>query len=195
MQLDPTKNFGAVNVSIGYSSVAVSVTLSSGQGALLPQPSTDGSFNLVWYNITDYSDASQDPSREIVRCTARSGDTLTITRAQESTTATDKNLAGKSYGMIHGPTAKMIADINAGLQGGFIITETPIGLINSSNKTYATLQTIHVVLALINNQGIFAPSVGITPNDFSYSPNTKQFTMTNAIDASMASTPFVIIYV
>lgn len=114
--LDPVKNFAKVTVSIGYDASATSIALSSGDGAKLPVPSTDGSFNLTWWNSTDYSDPSDDPNAEIVRCTARSTDTLTVTRAQESTSASTKNTSGKTYQMVLAPTKKLRDDIEAGFQ-------------------------------------------------------------------------------
>lgn len=109
--LDPVKNFAKVTVSIGYDASATSIALSSGQGSKLPDPATDGAFNLVWWNATDYNDPSDDPNVEIVRCTGRSTDTLTVTRAQESTSASTKNTSGKTYKMILAPTAKLVTDI------------------------------------------------------------------------------------
>lgn len=109
--LDPVKNFAKVTVSTGYDASATSIALTSGQGAKLPAPSTDGSFNLVWWNSTDYSDPSDDPNVEIVRCTARSTDTLTVTRAQESTSASTKNTSSKTYKMVLAPTKKLVDDI------------------------------------------------------------------------------------
>lgn len=114
--VDPVKNFAKVTVSIPYDDTATSILLESGDGAKLPYPLTDGSFNLVWWNVTDYSDPSDDPSKEIVRCTARSSDTLTITRGQEDTSATNKNNIGKIYKMILSMTAKMIPDIQSDAQ-------------------------------------------------------------------------------
>lgn len=115
MSLDAVINFGKVQVSIGYDASATSIVLGSGEGAKLPQPSTDGDFNLVWWNNTDYTDPTDDPNVEIVRCTARSTDTLTVTRAQESTSATTKNASGKTYKMELALTKKMITDINQDL--------------------------------------------------------------------------------
>ncbi len=113
MALDPTRNFAKVIVSTGYNAAATTVVLSSGEGAKLPQPSTDGSFNLVWWNATDYGDPADDPNVEIVRCTARSADALTVTRAQEGTSASTKNTSGKTYKMILAVTKKMMEDIGA----------------------------------------------------------------------------------
>lgn len=111
MALDAVKNFAKVTVSIGYDDVATSIVLTGGDGAKLPAPATDGQFNLVWWNSTEYLDPSDDPKKEIVRCTVRSTDTLTVTRAQEDTSASTKNDAGDTYKMILSPTAKMIMDI------------------------------------------------------------------------------------
>lgn len=113
--VDPVVNFGKVTVSTGYDASATSVVLSAGHGATLPDPSTQGEFNLVWYNFTDYPDPTDDPNKEIVRCNARSTDTLTITRAQEGTGASTKNTGGKTYKMLLSITAKTVADVkNAG---------------------------------------------------------------------------------
>ena len=113
MALDPVKNFAKVTVSTGYDSTATSITLNSGDGDKLPDPATDGAFNLVWWNATDYADPSDDPNVEIVRVTAKSGDTLTITRGQEGTSAADHNLSGKTYKMVLAITKKMVDDIES----------------------------------------------------------------------------------
>lgn len=109
--VDPVLNFAKVTVSIGYNAAATSIALTAGHGASLPQPASVGAFNLVWWNSTDYPDPSDDPNREIVRCTARSTDTLTVTRAQESTSASTKNTSSKTYKMILSLTKKTIDDI------------------------------------------------------------------------------------
>lgn len=132
MALDPVKNFAKVTVSTGYSVAATTVVLSSGDGAKLPQPSTDGAFNLVWYNASDYADPADDLNVEIVRVTARTSDTLTVTRAQEGTSATAKNTAGKTYQMILAMTKKMIDDIGSAL----FQTEVPTGTVDDSNADF-----------------------------------------------------------
>ncbi len=116
MALDAVKNFARVTVSTGYDASATSIALTGGHGALLPAPATDGLFNLVWWNSTDYSNPSDDPNKEIVRCTARSTDTLTVTRAQEGTTGSTKNTSSKTYKMVLATTAKMITDIQGQIQ-------------------------------------------------------------------------------
>ena len=109
--IDPFVNFGKATVYQGYSNIATIITLVSGDGAIFPDPSIDGAFNLVWWNSTDYGDPTDDPNKEIVRCTSRSGDILTITRAQEGTTASIKNLSGKIYKIALSVTAKVFTDL------------------------------------------------------------------------------------
>ena len=111
MALDCTKNFAIVTVSTTYDASATSIVLSSGHGAKLPDPAV-ANYNLTYYDSSNYADPSSDPNVEIVRCTAKSTDTITVTRAQESTSATTKNTGGATYKMILGVTAKMITDID-----------------------------------------------------------------------------------
>lgn len=155
--LDAVKNFGKCEVSTGYNDSATSIVLASGEGAKLPDPSTDGQFNLVWYNADDYPDPSDDPNKEIVRCTARSSNTLTIIRAQEGTSASSKNTANKTYRMILTMTAKTIADIDghnhthnnlSSLQGG---TTSQYYHLTSAQHTIATQPSTSSVSGYLTN--------------------------------------------
>lgn len=111
MTLDQVINFGKATVSIGYDASATSIILTTGHGVRFPNPAT-GNFNVVWYNSSDYPDPSDDPSVEIVRVTAKSTDTLTVTRAQEGTSASVKNVGGKTYKMILSFTKKTYDDLS-----------------------------------------------------------------------------------
>lgn len=115
--MDPKTNFAIVQVSTGYDASATSIALASGEGAKLPDPSGDGNFNLIWWNVTDYPSSVNDPNVEIVRVTAKSTDTLTVTRAQEGTSASTKNTSGKTYYMALGFTKKDRDDIQTALNG------------------------------------------------------------------------------
>jgi hypothetical protein len=77
-----------------------SVVVLSGEGARFPA-TTNGSFYIcVWdkYYKTA-AEAYQNSCAEIMLCTARSSDTLTVTRAQQSTTARSFNTTGRTYGV------------------------------------------------------------------------------------------------
>jgi hypothetical protein len=107
MALDPVVNFFRSEIAtLPLASGTTTMVITTGDGNKLPNPSTDGAFNLTIYN-------ADDPfvTPEIVRCTAKSGDSLTITRAQEGTTATNKT-TGSTWYVELTPTAKTIQDID-----------------------------------------------------------------------------------
>jgi hypothetical protein len=108
MALDPVVNFFQSEIAtLPVSDAGVTIVLSSGDGAKLPNPAVDGAFNL-----TIYKDGDPFASPEIVRVTARSTDTLTVTRAQEGSIATTKT-AGSTWKVVMFPTAKTIQDIDS----------------------------------------------------------------------------------
>jgi len=65
--------------------LSTTLQLSSGAGALFPNPTTGQFFRI------SLSDAATQLNHEIVYCTARTGDVCTIQRAQEGTTAQNWN--------------------------------------------------------------------------------------------------------
>jgi len=95
------QNFAKATVLQGYLAGDTNIALVAGQGARFGATP----FNAVWWNSTDYPDPSDDPLVEIVRVTENLSDDFTIIRAQEGTTATNKNIAGKVYKIIAGLTA------------------------------------------------------------------------------------------
>jgi hypothetical protein len=108
MALDPVVNFFRSQIAtLPVASGGTVIVLPTGDGNKLPNPATDGAFNLTIYN-------ADDPfvTPEIVRVTGRSGDTLTVTRAQEGTSATNKT-AGSTWSVELTPTAKTIQDIDS----------------------------------------------------------------------------------
>lgn len=76
--LPPTRNRTKVLVSGTITAGAVSIALTSGQGALLPDPATEGEYRLVLYDASTYSDPTDDPNCEDITVTAKSTDTLTV---------------------------------------------------------------------------------------------------------------------
>jgi hypothetical protein len=129
MTLDAVANFIKLTVSGTYGTSDTSINLASGGSSLPATP-----FNMSWWNSTNYPDPSLDPNVEIVRVTNVSGNTLTVTRAQESTSASTKNGAG-TYSIMLGITAKMITDIGNNLQKPWRSVNVS-GTINSSNTTF-----------------------------------------------------------
>jgi hypothetical protein len=161
--IDPVTNFAKAEVSAGYGAAAVSIVLSTGTGALFPDPDTDGEFNLVWWDSTTYSDPSDDPDKEIVRCTARSSDTLTITRAQEGTSSVAHNTSGKTYKVILPLTKKTIDDIRANL---WVHDYTPSEVVNGTNAVFTLPAASQVI---VYADGVRTKGIG---NDYTFSGNT-----------------------
>lgn len=84
--MDAIKNlsYGTVLTAPSPADSGTSLVLGSGQGARFPDPATEGAFNVV---VWPSGVIPLSSNAEIVRVTARSTDTLTITRTQESTSA------------------------------------------------------------------------------------------------------------
>lgn len=78
MSLAIWTNNASSTLASGITNVATSLTVQAGQGALFPNP-TAGQYAMV--TLEDVSG-----NIEITKCTGRSGDTLTVVRAQEGTT-------------------------------------------------------------------------------------------------------------
>lgn len=97
------ENFAKAVVSTGYDAAATSIVVNDAS-ALPTAP-----FNAVWYDSTTYPNPADDPQVEIVRVTNVVGETLTITRAQEGTSASTKNTAAKTY-LLNVPPTKALFD-------------------------------------------------------------------------------------
>lgn len=98
--LSSVTNFAKATLTAGISAGATSFSVSTGEGAEFPSPSTDGSFNLVIWNFTDYPDPADDPLKEIVTCDGRVSDGFTIIRAQEGTSDNNHNISSKTYKIV-----------------------------------------------------------------------------------------------
>lgn len=123
--------------NLGLSSVAtppspatsgLSLTLPSGEGARFPDPAVVGAYNVL---ITATGSTGATPANsELVRFTAKSGDTFTMARAQESTSARSI-VAGDLVILV--VTKKMIAD----MQVAIAALETPT--INTQAGSYTAV--------------------------------------------------------
>ncbi len=103
----PITNFGLVTVSTTYGAGDTSIALTAGHGERLPATTGGYRYHLTWWDSSTYPHPADDPNKEIVLVTARSGDTLTVTRGQESTSASTKNTGSVTYRMNLGITKTM----------------------------------------------------------------------------------------
>lgn len=150
---DAIKNFVKVDVSTGYDDTAVTVVVATGQGTELPDPAT-ANFNLTWWNSTDYADPSDDPNVEIVRVTAKTGDSLTVVRPAvgnsyngetSANTAKTHNTGGKTYKMMLAPTYKVFNDINTDIAAR---AEAPVAAPGSDHQAYGIKITLTAGVAM-----------------------------------------------
>lgn len=122
--------YGTVLTAPSPATSGTSLVLGSGQGAYFPQPSTDGAFYITIFPI------SSDPTfttAEICQVTARTTDTLTIVRAQKSTSARTVIVGDR---VIQGIYAEDIMGSNS-----FVGGETPSGTVDGSNATFTLVST------------------------------------------------------
>ena len=70
-------------LATGISATATSLTVASGSGLKFPSPGANDFFLLTLFQFA----GGTEVNREVVKCTARVDDTLTIVRAQENTGA------------------------------------------------------------------------------------------------------------
>lgn len=108
------------------SNSAVSMNVASGQGALFPNPSAGQQF------AGTFNDAATGLLTEIIYCTARTGDALTIERAQEGTVA-QSWLAGDLFANLvtAGQMAAMVQ--TAGLYPSRIVTASGVFVMTESD--------------------------------------------------------------
>ena len=131
MALDERANFAKGLLSAGIDDSVTSLSLGSGEGALFPTPTVG--YSCVIWDIDTYANPADDPGKEIVRVTEKSTDTFTITRAQESTSASAHS-AGAGFMLT--VTAKTITDIETAL-GTKVDKEAGKGL---SSNDYTTTE-------------------------------------------------------
>ena len=157
-------NNAATTLASGITNVATTLTVASGTGALFPSP-TGGNYSYV----TLINAAGT--VLEIVKLTARSTDTLTITRAQEGTTASAFSTGDKVELRV---TAAGMTDTfnNGGVQSATVVAGTGISVTSSTTTGAAT--------ATVNNTGVTSVAAG---TGISVSASTGASTITNTAPA------------
>ena len=109
-------NTGLSTLVSGIDSSQTTLNVTVGHGSRFPS----ANFQLVIWNSTDFANPIEATDREIVRCTSRSGDVLTITRGQEGTSGTAHNTGGKTYSVALAIT-KAILDNLAYIPSGTVM--------------------------------------------------------------------------
>lgn len=165
MSFDAHKNFAVSTVATAPSPATsgTSLVVAAGEGSKFPTPPFNAS---VWPANVQPTTANA----EIVRVTAAATDTLTITRAQESTSARSIGIGDQIAATI---TAKVVTDIETGADAApATITSTgtvndlSTGLTLAAGRTYtlrcnnATLLTINGIAGGVDGALLRIVSVG-----------------------------------
>lgn len=172
-------NNASSSLASAVSAGATTMTLDSGQGALFPSPTSGQAFMLT------LSDQSTGLLTEIVRVTARSGDVLTVTRAQEGTTALAWAAGDVCANLITAGTASSF------LQAGAVGALTAIAAnttISASAQTTLGSFTVPATGTIAITLGVSVQSAaGMSTNTFG---SLAAFILQNGTIIAGNSTPF-----
>jgi hypothetical protein len=127
------KNFAKSTLDGGISDSATSLTLQTGDGSKFP---ATGNFRAVLW-AANYDDPANDPNREIVEATLSAGDTFTITRAKEGTTANAWS-SGDNFALTltKGVLDEIETEINGHTHDDRYYTETELDAGQLDNRYY-----------------------------------------------------------
>ena len=95
-------NDATTTLAGSISSGATSLTVTSGSGSLFPSPTSGQIFALVLISAVNTA------TREVLYCTARSGDVMTVERAQEGTTALSWNAGDLAQNLVTAGTLESL---------------------------------------------------------------------------------------
>lgn len=142
MAFDEHTNLALSTVATAPSPPTTGTTLTVDDPTYFPDPASVGAYNCtIWPTST----APDQGNAEIVRVTAKSGSTLTVTRAQESTTARSV-VSGDQIAITI--TKKVIDDIEAALP--------------ATKGDLATFSTLNAVLGVGANDSVLQAASGET---------------------------------
>jgi hypothetical protein len=132
----------------GINDTTTSIALSTGQGARFPSPTGGDYFLLTLIGLTDGNEATW----EIVKVTTRTGDVLTVVRAQESTTAVSW-LSGTRVEL------RMTAGQAALFDDKYSKSETDAAIAALVDSSPAALDTLNELAAALGDDANFSTTM------------------------------------
>lgn len=178
-------NNGVTTLASGITDVATSLTVATGKGALFPAP-TGGDYFLL-----TLTQATSETSWEVVKVTARTGDVMTVVRAQEGTTAAAWAAGDKAELRVTAETLNSLADDatvtahTSNVSNPHTVTATQVGLGNVDNTSNATERA---AVATLTNKTIEA---GTFTNGYTEETVTANTSTAYTIDLANGSVQFL----
>lgn len=171
MALDTVKNFAYATLAAGIAADATSLNVTSGHGARLPSTAFDA---VIWdLSYPSPTAAYHASAAEVVRVTARSTDALTITRAQDDSTARAFNTNGRIYAIAQvftkGTFDKLAPKSNAALTETTTVDAinpnvADLGTVASGTITLSTTKAVNKVVASGSAATVALPATPIALN-------------------------------
>ena len=149
-------------LSAGISSSATTLTVNTGAGALFPAPVSGTSF----YKLT-LVDAATGQLTEVLHVTARSGDTMTVLRAQEGTTARAWSANDIAANMMTSGTLSFFAQNESPTFTGTPLAPTP----TTGDSTTKLATTAFVANSIAANTGRLI-NIQVFTSSGTYTPTT-----------------------
>jgi hypothetical protein len=156
-------NFAKTTLSGSISNTAVSIALASGSGSLFPALTGNQ------YFIGVLTDAATQLNHEIVKVTARSGDTVTVVRAQEGTTALNWSAGDYFANLV---TAGGLSTFNQFVYNSWDLSAAPSTdvLLNAGDRANITFSSVSSIpLRIQTVPGFYKMYLAITANNSSNS--------------------------
>lgn len=155
-----TANNAQTVLAAGISASATSLTVNSGTGALFPSASA----GVSYFKLT-LVDAATGQLSEIVHVTARSGDTMTITRGQEGTTARAWSANDIAANMLTAGTISLLAPLDSPALTGTptVPTASPGTSTTQAASTAFVAGAITAAIGRLINIQVFTSSGTYTP--------------------------------
>jgi hypothetical protein len=198
-------NEAAATLAGAITNTSTTVSLQTGEGALFPNPTGGQAFTAT------FTDAATGLLTEIVSCTARSGDVLTIVRAQEGTTALNWNpgdffnqlwTAGQAAAMLQAsqiPSSTIYFGVDAGLVNAMAATVSPVlsglttGDLFEIIPLYAnTSATVTLNVSSLGAQNVFrADGSALQVGDIQAAPYTAQIVWNGTANKFLLQNPCI----
>ena len=147
-----TANNAQTVLAAGISASATTLTVNTGTGALFPSPVSGTSY----FKLT-LIDATTGQLTEIVHVTSRTGDTMTISRAQEGTTARAWSANDIAANMLTAGTIALLAPLDSPALTG--VPSAPTAAAGTNTTQLATTAFVQAAINILAPTGSLSSGI------------------------------------